>query len=338
MSHNPTVPRYQPTYRADEIRLILRYARRGESLCFMGIAGAGKSNLVNFLRDIHENAEHVEASVEDLHFPVVDAAYWQQTPASLWQMMLDGLSQATRDLGPTPEHGRVIPITSREERALSWLQARLEWLCQELKHQVMFVLDDFDAIFETGPLTMLERLNALRSEGNRGCLSYLVFTKRLPPVLGQSHNLDQSKFYDLFRHNIYALEPYTHEDARQMLAHLNDVAGKPLTNRELAQIQALAGGHARLLKVVFDTWSNEGAPQGDPVTYFAARPDVQQECQRIFAGLHEEEQQAALGTAGGQHAANHRDMLDHLSRRGLLSDSGAWFSPLFRQFLATYGK
>lgn len=335
MSHDVVPQRYRPTYRLDEVDLIIRFARRGESLGLIGIAGVGKSNLINFLRDIQHNAQHVEQDVEHLHFPIVDATYWQQTPISLWKIMLDGLLQATRELPPPPEGDKVIPI-SEEERVLNVLRARLEWLCQELRQKIMFVLDDFDAAFEMGPLAMLERLNGFRSEGNRGHLSYLVFTKRLPHVLGRNHDIEhKSKFYDLFRHNLYALEPYTSEDARQMLLHLNEVAGKPLNARDLAQIHALAGGHARLLKIVFDTWLKEPPSGTDSVAYFTSRPDVQHECRRILANLHEQEQDVALLATGADNTVEYRSTIDHLVRRGLLSESGAWFSPLFAQFLST---
>lgn len=329
--------RYQPTYREDEIQLVIRSALRGESLGFMGVAGVGKSNLVNFLRDIEHNAPQIGRNdVEQLLFPIVDATVWQGTASSLWQLMLDALNQAAKSLAPFPENSKIIPI-SEEERALSPLQVRLQWICQERKYKIMFVLDDFDAVFETGPLAMLERLNGMRSDGNRGLLSYLIFTKRLPHVLGQSYDIEnKSKFYDLFRHNIYALEPYSPDDARQMLMHLNAVAGKPLNNRDLVQIHALAGGHARLLRILLNIWIEEGAPATDPVAYFAAQPDVQQECRRILLNLHEQEQQVALLVARGLHTAEHQSIIDHLMRRGLLSHSNAWFSPLFAQFLGTY--
>ena len=44
------IPRYQPTFRKDEIELITRLASRGESVGLVGVAGVGKSNIVNFLR------------------------------------------------------------------------------------------------------------------------------------------------------------------------------------------------------------------------------------------------------------------------------------------------
>jgi hypothetical protein len=331
------VSRYQPTYRQDEIELIIRMARRGESLGFVGLAGIGKSNIVNFLREIERHAPHLGQDVSQLHFPIVDATYWQQTPLSLWKIMLDGLTQAIQKLPPPPDDGKVIHI-AEEERVLNTLRLRLQWLCQELGHQVMFVLDDFDDVLEIGPLSMLERLSGLRSEGNREALSYLVFTKRLPHVLGRAHDLEhESKFYDLFRHNIYALEPFSVEDAFQMLQHLNQVADKPLRERDLAEIRQLAGGHAQLLKVVFNLWLEEGMAGVNPITYLVEQPDVQQECRRILRSLHEEEQEVALRLARGQATEADQDTIDHLVRRGLLeADSKKWFSPLFGQFLSQY--
>ena len=38
-------PRYQATYRQTEIRLIADCAKQGQSLCLMGVAGTGKSNI-----------------------------------------------------------------------------------------------------------------------------------------------------------------------------------------------------------------------------------------------------------------------------------------------------
>lgn len=333
------IQRYRRTYREDEIRLIIRCASRGESLGFVGVAGAGKSNLVNFLRDMPRSAQYIGEDVERMFFPIVDVAHWPGTANSLWKMMLDALNQAAKELPPFPkDNNKVIPI-SEEERALGTLRTRLGWICQELKHRVMFVLDDFDAVFEGGPLAMLERLNGLRSEGNRDYLSYLTFTKRLPHILGRSYELEnRSKFYHLLRHNLYALEPYSPDDAHQMLMHLNEVAERPLSQKDLVQIRALAGGHAQLLRTVFSLWINEGAPGADSIAYFVARPDVRQECQRILRNLHEQEQEVALEVARGQHTADHQDTIDHLARRGLLvtSDPITWFSPLFGRFLSTY--
>ena len=332
MPHN-RMSRYRPEYRHDEVRLIIDSATRGESLAFVGIAGIGKSNLVNFLRE-YRGRPGGNGSV-DLFFPVVDATYWERTPASLWKMMLGALAQATDELSPPGKGNRVVQALEGE-RTLDALRVRLRWVCQELGHRVIFVLDDFDAVFEQGPLAMLERLNGLRSEGNRGYLSYLVFTKRLPHVLGRPHDLEsRSKFYDLFRHHIYALEPYRPEDARRMLAHLNELAGRPLSDADLAQVHKLAGGHARLLKILFESWIRGGAPGSDPLRHFANNLDVRQECRRILSKLHRHEQEVALLLAQHQDTAEYQRAVAHLMRRGVLvkRDPVTWFSPLMAEFL-----
>jgi hypothetical protein len=70
------------------------------------------------------------------------------------------------------------------------------------------------------------------------------------------------------------------------------------------------------------------------IAYFLSKPDVRRECERILSNLHKQEQAVALLVAGGQDTVNHKDTVDHLVRRGLLSESLAWFSPLFARFLA----
>lgn len=334
-----TASRYQTSYRQNEMALIVRSALRGESLAFVGLAGSGKSNVVNFLREIDARAPQLGGKVARLQFPIVDGTYWQQTPVSLWKIMLEALEETTENLSPPPLDEKIIPI-AEEERVLNALRARLRWLCQELKQQVMFVLDDFDTALTLGPLPMLERLNGLRSEGNREALSYLVFTKRLPHVLGRSFDLEnESKFYDLFRHNIYALEPYSADDAFQMLKHLNEAAGNPLRERDLAEIRQLAGGHAQLLKIVFDLWAGQETAGVNPITYLAGQPDVQQECRRILRGLHEEEQEVLKRVAQGAATPADQALMDHLTRRGVLNaDTGKIFSPLLAQYLADYAE
>ena len=328
--------RYRPMYREDEIRLIIDSARNGDSLGFVGVAGVGKSNLINFLRDVHHYVPRIDQDVEELHFPEVNIPERGEEASNLWKMMHKALTEATAELGDPPQDSNLVSIFE-EERALDGLRSRLRWVCQELRHKVMFVLDDADVVFQAGPSEMLERLNGLRSEGNRDYLSYLVFTKHLPHVLLRSHSIeDKSKFYDLIKPNLYALEPYHPKDARQMLEHLNRDKSRRLNSRDISQILALTGGHARLMRIVFDTWRREPPTDDDIIAYFLSKPDVRHECERIFSNLHKQEQEVALLVAKGKPTADYKDIIDHLMRRGLLSESLAWFSPLFAQFLSTY--
>ncbi|RME99576.1 MAG: hypothetical protein D6768_14770 [Chloroflexi bacterium] len=248
--------------------------------------------------------------------------------------MLSAVVQSTRAL-PEPDAPKVLPLDDGE-RMFENLKSRIAWVCQQLNHKVMFVLDDFDGVLEYMPLPELEKLNVLRSDGNREKLSYLVFTKRLPHILGRNKSLStNSKFYDLLRPNIYALEPYTPDDAGQMLQHLNDLVPNPLPKNDLATIYKIAGRHARLLKIVFETWVKQPAT-GLRFEYFANHPDIRRECERILEKLHRQEQDVCrLLAAGGELPEEYRDTANHLMRRGVLTSLNPpqWFSPLFAAYL-----
>lgn len=330
-------PRYRPDYRAAEMRLLARLILAGDSICFVGTAGVGKSNLTNFLREYQVHTrEYFGAETDKIHFPVVDTNQWDQTPEGLGKLMLDALD-AEAIAEPQGRDGAVIPL-SQEERSFSKVRNRLRGICQGLQHHVVFVLDDFDRAFEVGPLRMLEQLNGLRSDGNKGLLSYLVYTKRLPHILGRGHNLEKaSKFYDLLRHNLYALEPCVPTDARQIVEHLNLTSTARVGNQDLARICALAGGHAGLLKNIFRVCVEQGPPTGnDAAGRLVSCQDVRVECRRILEGLHEQEQQVALLVAKGQHTSAHMDTVDHLIRRGILLNTEPlqWFSPVMARYLS----
>lgn len=333
---SPT-PRYAPTYRRNELTLICNAVKEGHSLCFVGIAGTGKSNITNFLH--HDpygyKPQYFDRETATIHFPVIDGNTWDQTPEGLWKLMLAALAETTEHLDEPKPDPKIAHIYA-DQRAYSELKTQVKWLCQEQGRRVMFILDDFDMVLRIGPLAMLEQLNALRNDGNRGMFSYLIFTKRLPHVLGRDHPLQgTSKFYDLFSQSIYALGLYNDEDARQMLQYLNESAGRPLRNQDLPTILTLCGGHARLLKVVFELWRSDPPSGGDYVTHFLAKQDVRNECRRILNGLHEEEQAVAMRLANGQEPPEDQPVRDHLIRRGLVENVGEWkwFSPLFVGYL-----
>src|SRR3954463_2701670 len=98
------IPRYPPTFRQDEIRLIMDAARQGQSLCFMGIAGIGKSNITNFLRhDPYQyKQQYLGADTQKFLFPVVEGNAWDQKPQALWESMLAELGESARDLAQPP--------------------------------------------------------------------------------------------------------------------------------------------------------------------------------------------------------------------------------------------
>jgi hypothetical protein len=131
---------------------------------------------------------------------------------------------------------------------------------------------------------------------------------------------------------------YTLEETRQMLKHLNELAEQPLERTELLQIQSLSGQHPRLARILFDSWVRQAPPADAVEEYYAHSADIQQECQRIYRGLHPDEQEVARRLAHFERRSEDSEIVDHLMRRGLIinSDPLEWFSPLMPAFLRSY--
>ncbi|MEZ4613939.1 MAG: AAA family ATPase [Caldilineaceae bacterium] len=335
---NTITPRYAQSYRQNELSLICNAAKEGQSLCLVGVAGTGKSNITNFLHSdpYAYKRSYLAKESGTIHFPVIDGNTWDGTQEGLWRQLLAALTATVEHLDQPAPDAKITQIYE-DQKAFSDLRRWVNWLCQQHGQKIMFILDDFDQVIHQGPLALLEQFNALRSDGNRGKLSYLLFTKRLPHILGQAHPLKgTSKFYDLFSHHIYALGLYTPDDEHQMLVYLNESAGKPLRSQDLVAIKTLAGGHARLIKLLFELWRANAPPDDNQVAYFLEQNDVREECARILEGLHPDEQAVAQRIADGEESTHDAALIDHLVRRGLLYDTKTmvWFSPLFGAFLA----
>lgn len=328
--------RYGPAYRFDELSLILRSAMRGDSLGLMGVAGTGKSNIVRILRDdMDYKARILGEKAAGLLVAEVNTIKWDGTPENLWEIMEGSLNRALAQ----SKLKNIRPLKTGDGSPLGALGLTMEWVCQQKEFNLLFVLDDFDKAIAHGPLAMLDHLSDFRT-ANVDRLSYLVMTKRLPHILGRDHDLAQhSKFYHLFRNRIYALGMYTPDDSRQMIRHLNEQHEAGIGGRETNFIQWLSGGHAGLIRSVFDAWIDKSPDHNDLVRSLADRGPIQEECRRIIHSLHEDEQDALRRLAAREMAALNQPVLEHLHVRGLLTSLAPvlWFSPLFQEYLEKSG-
>jgi hypothetical protein len=258
----------------------------------------------------------------------VDINRWQETPVHLWHLMLEAVQGVAADL-PQPPANTVVPM-SEEERISQRLENHLKWICQHQQQQLVFVFDDCDRLLTSGPLSMINNLNTLRDDGNPGKLSYLLFTKRLPHVLGRGIGLGTAKFYDLIKRSVFALGLYAPADTRQMVKYLNAQAGSPLESGDRFQVEFFGGNHSGLIRTVFATWLQTTPDRQDYLRFFATQPDIQAECHRILRSLHDAERASAIRFAQGRATPEDSSFLAHLMRRGLLTESNPpqWFSPL----------
>lgn len=322
-------PRFSPDYRSDELALITDYARRGLSCAFMGIAGIGKSNLLNCLKQRYGTVTAPDGTPLTLQTVTVDCNDWNGEPADFWRLLRRETEKA---LTPT----NVIPLSddpaTRDNLIVRYLVGAF---CSQPNRRLLIVFDDADKLLTRGPLELLEQLRTLRDE-NRDVLAFLLFTKKLPLRLGRAINLThESKFYQLFAPHIFTLRPYNQADAWHMLRFLNAQAAQPLTNATLRFIHQLTDGHAALLKLVHERYLTHPPSAQNPVGDLLAHPPIRQACERIFRSLHRHEQQVLLRmTHDRSSRTTDLPALILLRRRGLLVEpDDRIFSVLFESYL-----
>jgi hypothetical protein len=324
-----SLPRFAPDYRGDELALITDYARRGLSCAFIGVAGIGKSNLLNCLRQRYSRLTAPDGTDIALQTVIVDCHDWNGDQADFWRLLRRETEKA---LAPT----NVIPLTgdpvTRDNLIIRQLVSAF---CQQPQQRLLLVFDDADKLLRRGPLELLEQLRTLRDE-NRDVLAFLLFVNRLPHRLGHAINLPHaSKFYQLFASRIFALRPYNQADAWHMLRFLNAQAAQPLANSTLRLIYQLVGGHASLLKLVHEHYLSNPPSSPNPIGDLLAQPAIREGCERIFRSLHRHEQQVLwMLTHAQTPAAGDTPALILLRRRGLLLEpDDRIFSLLFENYL-----
>lgn len=322
-------PRFSPTYRSDELALIADYARRGLSCAFVGIAGIGKSNLLNCLRQRYGTIIAPGDTPITLQTVIVDCNDWNGEPADFWRLLRREMEKAL-----TPMN--VIPLSDDPAMRDNLIVRHLVGaFCSQPNRRLLLVFDDADKLLARGPLELLEQLRTLRDE-NRDVFSFLLFTKKLPLRLGRAINLThESKFYQLFGSRIFTLRPYNQADAWHMLRFLNAQAAQPLTNPTLRFIYQLTDGHATLLKLVYERYLIQPPSSQNLVGDLLAHPPIRQACEHIFHSLHHHEQQVLVRMVHDRSFAN-ADLpaLILLRRRGLLLEpDDRIFSVLFENYL-----
>ncbi|MEZ4659784.1 MAG: hypothetical protein R2911_19685 [Caldilineaceae bacterium] len=179
-----TIPRYLPTFRQDEISLICRSALTGESLCFVGLAGSGKSNITNFLcvDPYGYKPQYLDPETEPVLFPRINAETWDGSPQNLWEQMWLELANLTAELVVEEPAPKIIAL-SEEVRASTNCSSRWIWSAANTSVRSCLFWMTSTVSLRTGPLSMLEQFNRLRSN-HRGRLSYLIFTKSCPTNWG----------------------------------------------------------------------------------------------------------------------------------------------------------
>ncbi len=322
-----TTYRYHSNFRKEEIELLGGFITRGLSSVLVGVAGVGKSNIMEFIR--HQYTLPSDAAEMQLAVNIIslDCSDWNGTPTDFWHLLRQ---EAEHDLGVKTS---IVHMSDRANRDFQVVRDLVSGVCDKPGGRLAILFDDADCLLHQGPVELLEQLCTLRSY-HRDTLSFLLFTKGLPHLLGEPLKLRKnSRFYELFSSRIFTLQPYVERDSVQMLNYLNAQDGRTLQQADIRMVLHLSGGHATLLRKCFDILTGEHPER--IMDALLNNPDIQNTCSRVLNSLYGHER-AVLVKIAKRTPVESIDMpaLVLLQRRGLLIGSPPTiFSPVLEGFV-----
>lgn len=328
--------RYLPTYRQEIVKTLFTVTEQGKSLCLVGLAGTGKSNLCQFLEEPSVSAHYLpHAEAARTHCLNVPCGTGTQSTHQIYQALLVALQPLAQQLELS------LPQLP-EKPSFYELRNLLKLLCAESdrnghNRRIIFLLDEFENLIRHQTAEFFEELRQLRDEHRTsGNLAYVVLTHRMPQTLkGADHKpFQKSRLLELLQ--IHPLGPYCNADARQMLQSLLSQARLSLSPAFQERLCALCGCHSGILRAVFDALRPHlEIPTQQLLRLAGEHPEVNRSCEHLWSHLHDAERSALLELVQGKHPAPVTTTF--LLKRGLLTSppSPEIFSPIFGKFVKT---
>jgi DNA-binding winged helix-turn-helix (wHTH) protein len=333
-----------PTFRQETVRRIMTSVAAGESCAVVGVGSVGKSNLMRSLTEPAVSQHYLGDKAQQYLFLYIDGnAMLEMSAWGVYELMLHRIVERI-EAEQRPEAAQLDALYQRavsqpgRDLILRYLDRGLKVLCGRLGYHVVFLLDEFDAIFASLDRHFFAGLRALRDE-HKYWLIYVVATRQELSRLRDVR--DSEAFYELVsRNNAFGLGPYSEDDAHAMITRLSARAGASLPQATVEQLLALTGRHPGLLRTGF--WSlitDPSVSSDDLFRELLGDAGVWDECRRIWDGLDGEEQAALAELAQGiWPPSGGPQVIELLCLKGILRSEELscrqLFSPIFDAFVA----
>jgi DNA-binding winged helix-turn-helix (wHTH) protein len=223
--------------------------------------------------------------------------------------------------------------SATQHLALRYLDRAVSTICGRLGFRLVFFFDEFDNLCRTLPSQTFAALRALRDD-NKYFLMYVVATRIDLQRLGDGKT-DIESFEELVTPNTIWFMAYSEDDARLMLHRLAERHHVEMMNEaDIRKILSKTGGHPGLMRAAFGIAYKQSANLDD---LKATNKQVQDECQRIWHSLAEDEQMALANlVSDGKHNVTPPEMMERLRVKGLVGGSWAKPNKIFSTLLADY--
>ena len=334
---------YPSSYRAPEIAVLAGWIRAGESGSLIGLAGAGKSNLLGFLCHRFEVVRShwpdgtlriVPVLVDLNSLPGNDlATFYRAILRALYEARaqlsaIDGaLSNAVETLYRRVED-KTDPFLSQS----ALREALLTF--QETDLRLVLVYDPFDSFCQTATLQVLDNMRGLR-DGFKTTLSYIVGLRRELDSLRDP--MEMGALYDILDAHCCWLGAMETQDARWVIRQVGGSTGRSFTRAEIERLVEVSGGYPSLLRAA-SLWLAGIAPPPEAevwIEHLMAEQSVRHRLEEVWAGLTAGEQRALSGVQRQRSASPSPTSGQSASRQRVLDEA---FEDIDRQHPGTLAR
>ncbi|HEX6043533.1 MAG TPA: winged helix-turn-helix domain-containing protein [Pyrinomonadaceae bacterium] len=317
-----TVNEFPLTYRHAEVEFIMRCVRAGDSCSVMGPSGVAKSNLCRFLRQESVRRHYLGEAWQDyLLVPLDGNEVTEMTEEAVSALLIDRLlaAAAAYDAKNLSLSAAVKAVFGRDIRA------------------IVFLFDQFDAVYQTLSGRFFANLRAIRDE-YKYRISFLLLSRNQLTALAASP--EREEFEELFSANTMGLGPYNTDDSLLLLRRVSSRYGRNLDPQNSQTLIELTGGHPGLLKAATIAVLNERMqlPHDQPVQLDALFnvPDMVSECEKLWNSISDAERQF-LRRLSNPNPPRDKQASDLLQLKGLIKNAKGGFvafSPLFAEYIS----
>lgn len=316
--------RFWPGFRQETIACLRQWLAMRASVSLVGLPGAGKSNLLQYLAQHPESLNSQAAAVLvplDLNH-LVDGR-----PSTLYRLVLRACYQVRARL---PQE--VAELCSRlydSHKATTDLflaQTAVYDLCTAVAQrqgQLILILDQFDSLHHRAEPELTLSLRALR-DSFKETVIYIVGMRQAPPQLAEPELLGE--LYRLLDTHICWVGAMSRTDSLAFIQQEARRAGQTVTDAEANHLFALTGGYAALLKAAC-AWLVHQQPRSSADTsadqWLAAlrlQPTLKNRLSEMWRELTQEEKWLLAELAGGVQPNPYSTtpgVMVHLAHRGL---------------------
>jgi len=333
-------PKHPPQYREEIAQPVFDRIATGESCTIIGASSMGKTRFVNSI--MQPATQEYYLGEESAHILIFHVDFNQIDEIEDWaafELILNTIlnselkpSVTERDRDYIDSLHRFTALKKDPLIASRYVERAVNILIKHKNLKLCFIFDDFDSCYQNLPAKTLNKLRALRdSYKNRLCY-VLLMRHRLSDLRDP---LEVEHFHELVTIFRYGLQPYTMEDAKDMIQNLEKRRGKIQTEFK-KQILRISGGHPGLINNLFNIASDE--PQYFNLKdYFSSinelleHTKVKRECTSLFESLSEKEQIGYRNFIKENTVAP--EIFEMLVLRGIINTDKKHRIPIFYKFV-----